>query len=394
LSGKERSAAPLGGGTVTYYYDAQGQRVQKANGNSYVYGLQGEVLAEYDSAMHLVSEYVYLGGRRVARRDASSGLVYYYYADHLGTARVMTDATGHTQQESDYEPFGVERPLTNLVANKYKFTGKERDSESGNDHFWARNYTSTLGRWLTPDPGAPDLFDPQSLNRYAYALNNPTRFVDSSGRFAKEYHIQLTTAGFEREGYSGDVARQIAYYNTKVDKYLNDEGHALLHSQTPSGETREQAQAEDSAIEENALEGAAAAVLEGQNDYADQLLGIASHDIQDEKHEFIEFEKHTGNPLNDCKTKEGCFQLYTDAYPNQKQLDAAADRTLAIIKRFEAKIRQLGQQEGLTEGQVEQILSNFKQRRFPVNHCGQEGGICPASDSPFTFSPSGPPDVR
>jgi RHS repeat-associated protein len=120
-----------------------------------------------------------LGGRRIARRDAS-GTVYYYFADHLGTNRVMTNATGTTQQESDYEPFGVERPLTNLVANKYKFTGKERDTETGNDHFWARNYSDTLGRWLSPDPdnagakaGSAESRIPETLRLFVRGLHQP-----------------------------------------------------------------------------------------------------------------------------------------------------------------------------------------------------------------------------
>jgi RHS repeat-associated protein len=40
----------------------------------------------------------------------------------------------------------------NTCAQNYKFTGMERDSETGNDHTWFRNYASNLGRWLTPDP--------------------------------------------------------------------------------------------------------------------------------------------------------------------------------------------------------------------------------------------------
>ena len=202
----ESEITTVDGTAATYYYDAQGQRVQKANGNSYVYGLHGEVLAEYDSAVHLVSEYVYLGGRRIARRDASSGLVYYYYADRLGTNRVMTNASGTTQQESDYEPFGVERPpLTNLVDNKYKFTGLERDTESGLDHAWFRQYGSSFGRWLTPDPagkGAVRLNDPQTWNMYAYVRNNPTTLTDPSGLYICN--------GTEAQCRAFEVARQNA----------------------------------------------------------------------------------------------------------------------------------------------------------------------------------------
>ena len=63
-------------------------------------------------------------------------------------------------------------------------TGKERDSESGNDYFKYRYYASSMGRWLSPDPAgmmAADLGDPQSLNRYAYVQNNPLSFVDPLG---------------------------------------------------------------------------------------------------------------------------------------------------------------------------------------------------------------------
>lgn len=60
-------------------------------------------------------------------------------------------------------------------------TGKERDQESGNDYFGARCYASTMGRFLSPDPLGAHLENPQSLNRYAYALNNPLTNTDPTG---------------------------------------------------------------------------------------------------------------------------------------------------------------------------------------------------------------------
>src|SRR5580692_2622552 len=68
------------------------------------------------------------------------------------------------------------------------FTGKERDTESGNDYFGARYYGSSMGRFMSPDysddpvpvPYA-SLGDPQSLNLYAYAGNNPMTFSDEDG---------------------------------------------------------------------------------------------------------------------------------------------------------------------------------------------------------------------
>jgi len=67
-------------------------------------------------------------------------------------------------------------------------TGKERDTESGNDYFGARYYASSMGRWLSPDWSAKimpvpyaKLDDPQSLNLYAYLMNNPLGGVDADG---------------------------------------------------------------------------------------------------------------------------------------------------------------------------------------------------------------------
>jgi RHS repeat-associated protein len=68
----------------------------------------------------------------------------------------------------------------------YKFTGKERDSESGLDNFGARYNASSLGRFMSPDPlmASAHVGDPQSWNRYTYALNNPLRFIDPDGMAA------------------------------------------------------------------------------------------------------------------------------------------------------------------------------------------------------------------
>jgi RHS repeat-associated protein len=65
-----------------------------------------------------------------------------------------------------------------------QFTGKERDQESGLDYFGARYYSSNMGRWMSPDPGwfmFANILNPQSLNLYNHALNNPLAFIDIDG---------------------------------------------------------------------------------------------------------------------------------------------------------------------------------------------------------------------
>src|SRR6267378_6888069 len=65
----------------------------------------------------------------------------------------------------------------------HKFTGKERDSESGLDNFGARYDSSSMGRFMSPDPSMESvrLDNPQTWNRYSYVLNNPLELVDPTG---------------------------------------------------------------------------------------------------------------------------------------------------------------------------------------------------------------------
>jgi RHS repeat-associated protein len=74
----------------------------------------------------------------------------------------------------------------------YKFTGKERDSESGLDYFGARYYANSLGRFMSPDLkilSIRHIINPEKWNKYAYTINNPLRFFDPDG--LEEIEVQL-----------------------------------------------------------------------------------------------------------------------------------------------------------------------------------------------------------
>jgi RHS repeat-associated protein len=86
--------------------------------------------------------------------------------------------------DSDYYPFGGQRAVTSTSGNTYKFTGKERDTESGLDYFGERYYGSSMGRFMSADPviiTRERLANPQQLNLYAYVANNPLRYIDPTG---------------------------------------------------------------------------------------------------------------------------------------------------------------------------------------------------------------------
>jgi RHS repeat-associated protein len=167
--------------------DGDGNRVQKVGQKLYWYGAGTEILDETDTNGNVTSEYVFFGGKRIARRDASNN-IYYYAEDFIGSSRVMTTSNGTVCYEADFYPYGGERTVTNTCPQNYKFQGKERDTETGNDDFGARYYSSSFGRWLSPDWSAipapvpyADLANPQTLNLYQFVKNDPETFSDPDG---------------------------------------------------------------------------------------------------------------------------------------------------------------------------------------------------------------------
>lgn len=170
-------------GGVTYTYDGDGRRVKKSNGTLYWYDLAGNVVEETNLTGTLLNTYAFFNRQRVVRWGATGDAVY-YFSDHLGSASVLTDKVGARIEESHYYPFGGERAVLNSDPNAYKFTGKERDGESGLDHFGARHYGSGIARFASVDPNSAgvQLMNPQTWNAFSYAYNNPLRFVDPDGK--------------------------------------------------------------------------------------------------------------------------------------------------------------------------------------------------------------------
>jgi RHS repeat-associated protein len=147
-------------------------------------------------------------GYTVAPVATDANSTRYYLADHLGTTQVELSAGGYPVWEGQFAPFGQELD-TQPTAMRYKFTGKERDAESGLDYFGARYYASSLGRWMIPDWSAKEepvpyakLGDPQSLNLYSYVLNKPVSLSDPDGHCGQQpidegSECQTTPEGFD-----------------------------------------------------------------------------------------------------------------------------------------------------------------------------------------------------
>jgi RHS repeat-associated protein len=182
-----------------YLYDGNGERVEKCvaatsttacptsgtNGTLYWKGPGSNTLSETDLSGNVLNTYIFFNGQRIARND-SAGAIHYYFSDHLGSHGVVENATGSVcEQDIDYYPYGgVQYDYCHNAPQNYKFTGKERDAESGLDNFGARYYGSSLGRFMQTDPiwvKADRMLDPQRLNLYSYVRNNPLTLTDPSG---------------------------------------------------------------------------------------------------------------------------------------------------------------------------------------------------------------------
>jgi RHS repeat-associated protein len=215
------ATSTLNGITTNYVYDGEGRRVKK-----------GAMVMTYDAFGNLAAEY---GGTMTEFGTR------YLTTDHLGSTRLVTDASGAAKQCRDYLPFGEEiaqgvggRPSCYAAASKprLKFTGKERDVETGLDFFLARFYSGTQGRFTSPDKpfAGQSPFDPQTWNLYSYARNNPLKFIDPTGRCSQ------AAGGYADEGEGlfpgpcsgGKIGEQKAGNNSVTVGVGRDEANLIM----------------------------------------------------------------------------------------------------------------------------------------------------------------------
>lgn len=185
--GENRLVQVDSGATATYIDDTSGSRVEKQKPSAisdYLYD-NGQVASRWTNQV-VDHSYLYLEGKLLADYSGSNGTLALNYAhvDHLGSTRLLTVASGSTVTEcDDYYPYGELIGCAN-TSEPMKFTGKERDVESGLDNFGFRYSSSSIGRWMNPDPTGlffSDPSNPQSFNLYSYVRGNPVNSIDTDG---------------------------------------------------------------------------------------------------------------------------------------------------------------------------------------------------------------------
>ena len=173
------------GAATTFVYDGDGGRVKKT-----VTSGSTTVTTTYIGKLYVCegtscSRLIYAGSQRIAlvpmppsgRTAAPS----YFHPDHLGSTGVLTNAQGIAEEHNSYRPYGQLHTHTGTADVAYKYTGQERDPSTGLYFYNARYYDPALGRFISPDTIVESPLHPQTLNRYAYAGNNPVLYNDPTG---------------------------------------------------------------------------------------------------------------------------------------------------------------------------------------------------------------------
>ena len=184
------------------------------------------------------TKHIFVGETRIATKNnwwQDTGTeyekynTYWYHADHLGSAQLVSNWKGEEYERIEYTPYGeiwVEKVKNGHESINYRFTGKEMDSETGLYYFGARYLDPKYSRWLSCDPAlgeylTPDdnkqygAFDYVNLNLYHYGHNNPLKYKDPSGEkdvFSYFYDMCAMSYGSEGADYimKNDTSVQVA----------------------------------------------------------------------------------------------------------------------------------------------------------------------------------------
>ncbi|MFZ5571545.1 MAG: RHS repeat domain-containing protein [Thermodesulfobacteriota bacterium] len=168
--------------TTHLLYDADNSRVRKET----TAGTTLYVTREYEIVNGVPVRYIFANNQRIAKitNTGEGEEIHYYHKDHLGSSTIVTDASGNPATGSEttqYMPFGQNRSGNHQTVSNYKFTDQEQDAEIGLYNYRARLYDPILGVFVSADNIWPNYYDPQGLNRYAYARNNPLKYIDPTG---------------------------------------------------------------------------------------------------------------------------------------------------------------------------------------------------------------------
>ena len=188
---------------ISYQYNALGQRKSKTvNGitTHYVYNQNGQLISETDNSGTTQIEYVYLNHQPIA--VIKEGNVYAIHSDHLGTPRVITDASQTMIWQWKSEAFGAtlanDDPDGDTIPFEFnlRFAGQYYDKESNLHYNYYRYYDPQTGRYITSDP----IGLAGGVNTYGYVNGNPLYWIDPLGLVNRRWPVGIAGGGYGGRG--------------------------------------------------------------------------------------------------------------------------------------------------------------------------------------------------
>lgn len=171
------------GRQITYLHDSRGRRIARAvdgvRTHAWLHGEGLMPLAEFDGNGALRTTFIY-AGRPTPVAFVRDGVTNHIVSDHLGSPRLVLDASGTVLKRVEYDSFAnVLSDSAPAFDLPFGFAGGMADPDHSLIRFGARDYSPSVGRWTAKDP---ILFGGGALNLYEYAVNDPVNRTDRSGR--------------------------------------------------------------------------------------------------------------------------------------------------------------------------------------------------------------------
>ncbi|NMP21578.1 RHS repeat-associated core domain-containing protein [Sulfobacillus harzensis] len=185
------SITPAGGSADPMTYSGVGQANRLTEGsNAYQTDVTGISAMTNSSGTDYFTRTP--SGQLISDRTPSG--TYYYLLDAQGSVVGLTNGSGTLVDSYTYEPYGGIQSQTQNVAQPFKWIGAVYDSATGLYHIGARYYDPNFDRWTQMDPSgyaSVNPMNPQTLDLYTYAADNPINYVDSTGYFWHGSHLRV-----------------------------------------------------------------------------------------------------------------------------------------------------------------------------------------------------------
>ncbi|MFZ0061414.1 MAG: RHS repeat-associated core domain-containing protein, partial [Pyrinomonadaceae bacterium] len=208
--------ASKSGVTVSFSYDALGQRIQRTSSASgitrFVYD-GPDVMRDLDGTSATIADFLNGPGIDNKLRQTTSGTTSDFLADHLGTTRALADASGALTSSISYDSYG--NVSSGSASTRYTYTGREVDPETGLMYYRARFYDPEQGRFISEDPVGLS----GGINQFSYVSNNPQNAKDPTGLYEIDVHYYLTYFLAKKTGcFNDNQARLIADATQTTDE--------------------------------------------------------------------------------------------------------------------------------------------------------------------------------